>query len=128
LSKINHKDTKDTKQGLPLRRNNVCPSFNPPDIQSFLRALCVFAVQKKEISQRIQQCSWDPDLSGQCGGGKTPLWIRCWKDQPGSLGTEKKPIVFRSIGVMQSVMCLQYLKWEPALTPNNLTIHLLLIY
>jgi len=42
-----------------------------------------------------------PDLSGQCGGGKTPPWIRCWKDQPGSLGTEKKAIVFRSRGVMQ---------------------------
>jgi len=27
-----------------------------------------------------------PDLSGQCGGGKTPPWIHCWKDQPGSLG------------------------------------------
>jgi len=30
-------------------------------------------------------------------------WVvqECWKDQPGSLGTEKKPIVFRSRGVMQ---------------------------
>jgi len=27
----------------------------------------------------------------------------CWKDEPGILGTEKKIIVFRSRGVMQSV-------------------------
>jgi len=31
-----------------------------------------------------------PDLSGQCGGGKTPPWIRCWKDQPGKPWNWKK--------------------------------------
>jgi hypothetical protein len=34
---LNHKGTRYTKQGPPLRRNYVCPAFNPPDIQSFLR-------------------------------------------------------------------------------------------
>jgi hypothetical protein len=37
LNWVNHKTTRYTKQGLPLRRNYVCPAFNPPDIQSFLR-------------------------------------------------------------------------------------------
>jgi len=37
-----------------------------------------------------------------------PPWIRCWKDQPGSLGTEKKPIVFRSRGVMQRSLFMSY--------------------
>jgi len=30
------KATRYTKQGLPLRRNYVCPAFNPPDIQYLL--------------------------------------------------------------------------------------------
>jgi len=34
---LNH--TRYTKQGLPHRRNYVCPALNPPDIQSFLRPL-----------------------------------------------------------------------------------------
>jgi hypothetical protein len=29
LFTINHKATRYTKQGLPLRRNSVCPAFNP---------------------------------------------------------------------------------------------------
>jgi len=29
-----------------------------------------------------------PDMSGQCGGGKTSPQISCRKDQPESLGTE----------------------------------------
>jgi len=31
-----------------------------------------------------------PDLSGECGGGKTPLQIRRRKDQAESLGTTDK--------------------------------------
>jgi len=49
---LNQEVTRYTMRGLPLRRNYVCPAFNPPDIQSFLRAflrvLCDFVVQKRE--------------------------------------------------------------------------------
>jgi len=38
-----------------------------------------------------------PNMLGQCGGGKTPPQISCRKDQPGSLGTEEKPILFKKI-------------------------------
>jgi len=31
-----------------------------------------------------------PDLSGECGGGKTPPQISRRKDQAGRLGTEEK--------------------------------------
>jgi hypothetical protein len=31
-----------------------------------------------------------PDLSGECGGGKTPPQIRRRKDQAGSFGAEEK--------------------------------------
>jgi hypothetical protein len=55
LFTMNHKATRYTKQGLPLRRNYVCPAFNPPDIQSFLRALCVFAVQKREYVNNVPE-------------------------------------------------------------------------
>jgi len=33
-----------------------------------------------------------PDLSGECGEGKTPLQISRRKDQAGSLGTAKKTL------------------------------------
>ena len=43
--------------------------------------------------QRISGGNRRPQYAlGQCGGGKTPPQIRCWKDQPESLGTEEKPI------------------------------------
>jgi len=39
-----------------------------------------------------------PEMSGQCGGGKTPPQISCRKDQPGSLGAEERPILFKKMG------------------------------
>ncbi len=38
-----------------------------------------------------------PDLSGECGGGKTPLQISRRKDQAGSLGAEEKTSRTRDI-------------------------------
>jgi hypothetical protein len=45
---LNHKCTRYTKQGLPLRGNYVCPAFNPPDIQAFLCVLRDFVVYCKQ--------------------------------------------------------------------------------
>jgi hypothetical protein len=45
---LNHKGTRYTKQGLPLRGNYVCPAFNPPDIQAFLCVLRDFVVHFKQ--------------------------------------------------------------------------------
>jgi len=36
--------------------------------------------------------------------------VLSFRNVPGSLGTEKKPIVFRSRGVIQRFLCVQYLK------------------
>jgi len=44
---LNHKCTRYTKQGLPLRGNYVCPAF-PPDIQAFLCVLRDFVVHFKQ--------------------------------------------------------------------------------
>jgi len=51
-----------------------------------------------------------PNVLGQCGGGKTPPQISCRKDQPGSLGTEEKPILFKkNIGYTKvSLLRTQY--------------------
>ncbi len=53
-----------------------------------------------------------PDLSGECGGGKTPLQISHRKDQAGSLGTEEKTLRLRDIhskafspGLTPGVLC-----------------------
>ncbi|MFO8164227.1 MAG: hypothetical protein R6T98_06820 [Desulfatiglandales bacterium] len=45
--------TRYTKQGLSLRRNYVCPAFNPPDIQSLLCVLCVFVVYPVQSRRAI---------------------------------------------------------------------------
>jgi len=53
-----------------------------------------------------------PDLSGECGGGKTPPQISRRKDQAGSLGTEEKRSRTRDIhskaftpGITPAVLC-----------------------
>ncbi len=53
-----------------------------------------------------------PDLSGECGGGKTPLQISRRKDQAESLGTEEKTSRTRDIhskaftpGLTPGVLC-----------------------
>ena len=44
-----------------------------------------------------------PDLSGQCGGGKTPPQISRRKDQAGRLGAEERPHEPYSKVVLQTI-------------------------
>jgi len=61
---INHKAVRYTKQGMPLRRNCVCPAFNPPDIQYLLCVLCVFVVQKREEVNEVNNVPEIPIYRG----------------------------------------------------------------
>jgi hypothetical protein len=129
LFTINHKATGYTKQGLPLRRNSVCPAFNPPDIQYVLCVLCLPVRARRQASSWLKKGNTSTNstmslrsrfigalrIEQDLSASDSPMDMLLQRPareprpparlRPGGTyapeGTEKKPIVFRSRGVMQ---------------------------
>jgi hypothetical protein len=69
-----------------------------------------------------------PDLSGECGGGKTPPQISRRKDQAGSLGNEEKASRTRDIhskaynpGLTSGVLCRFFIGSAPVKYASHFT-------